>query len=135
MKLSTMLLNLGFIAALSTAAAAAFATDTSINFPIGQKNGTFNCVFDGSGSVIITTDNVKVRGFCPGDPNVPAAGQLHVNSDAIKDYYFAIEKSATQSGKITVAATDGDLKAISCTADQGGKQAYPYGSEYCAKPA
>ena len=131
MKISVLLLSLGLTGAGMMAASAAFALDTTVNFPAGQKNGNFNCTFDGSGQVHITTDQVKVKGFCAGDPNVPAPGQLQVQSDEIKDVYFSIRKSAAQNGKATITAVDGDLKAITCTADTGGKPAYPYGSKYC----
>lgn len=130
MKLSSFCLSLAMCTA--TMAPTAFALDASVDFPIGQKNGNFNCTYDGSGQVHITTDKVKVKGFCAGDPNVPAPGQLQVNSDAIKDYYFSIRKSAQDSGKVTVTALDGDLHAMNCQADKGGKQAYPHGSKYCA---
>ena len=131
MNRSTAFLKFGFIVALCLASGIAFAVDTSVDFPIGQKNGSFNCTFDGAGTVRISSDGIKVRGFCAGDPNVTTAGQLQANSDDLKNYYFSIRKSATKSGKANVSALEGDIKGISCTADQSGKQAYPYGSKYC----
>lgn len=131
MKLSTLCYTSLFALSATLSVNNAFALDTSVNFPAGQKYGSFSCSYDGSGQVHITTDQVKVKGFCAGDPNVPTAGQLQANSDAIKDYYFSIRKSQAQSGKVTITAIDGDLSAIRCEADKGDKKSYPNGHKYC----
>lgn len=132
MRTHAFFLSLSLATALSLSANAAFATvETSVDFPAGQKNGNFNCTFDGSGQIHVTTDQVKVKGYCVGDPNVPVDGQLQTGSDSVKDYYFSIKKSAAQNGKVNVMAMDEGLKAITCVADKSGKQEYPYGSKYC----
>ncbi len=131
MQLHHLFLNVSLTVALALASSAAFAVETSVDFPIGQKNGNFNCTFDGTGQIHIVTDQVKVKGYCLGDPNVPVAGQLQTSSDSIKDYYFSVRKSATQSGKVMVSTMDEGVTAITCAADKGSKKAYPYGSKYC----
>jgi hypothetical protein len=118
------------IALTTSLSAHALTADTSVSFPIGQKNGSFNCTFNGSGTVKFTTDDVKVKGFCAGDPGVTIPGQLERNSGDVQDYYFSISKSASKSGKINVISLDGDIQAITCNPDKGPKKPYP-GNKYC----
>lgn len=116
---------------VSTLAAvqAAHAAEVSVDFPVGQKRGTFNCTFDGPGQVNISTDHIKVRGFCAGDPGVTTPGHWQGSGDDIKGYYFSIVKSNTVAGKVTISS--GDIASLNCSSDTGGKAPYPHGSKYC----
>ncbi|MCD6046533.1 MAG: hypothetical protein K0S08_180 [Gammaproteobacteria bacterium] len=127
-----------FISAISLAISlivantAATAAESTVNFPAGQKAGTFSCTFDGSGKVRIDTHNVDAKGFCPGDPGVTRAGHLEGQSDDLGKYYFEIQKELQQSGSVTVSSVDTSVTRINCSAGHSGKPVYPYGDKYCA---
>lgn len=108
---------------------AAQATETSVDFPIGQKHSSFNCIFDTPGQVKIDTDGVKIRGFCAGDPGVSSPGHWQGSSDDLKGYYLSVVKSATTMGKVTISSED--ITTMHCDATSGDKQPYPHGSKYC----
>lgn len=110
-----------------------WAVETSVDFPPGQSRGNFYCTFDGSGQVKYSTTNIKVRGFCAGDPGVSTPGQMQANSDDVKDYYFATDKKTAQAGTITITALDDNIHAIQCALGKGGRNPYPHGSHYCAR--
>ncbi|MDR3477874.1 MAG: hypothetical protein P4M14_07570 [Gammaproteobacteria bacterium] len=50
---------------------------TSVDFPVGQSGGTFNCTLSDYGAVAkIDTKHVEINGGCSGRPYVTADGHL-----------------------------------------------------------
>lgn len=117
------------LVSLLAAMQAAHAIESSVDFPVGQKRGIVNCTFDTPGQVKISSDNVKIRGFCAGDPGVTTPGHWQGSSEDLKDYYLSVVKSGTVAGKVTVASDD--IASMHCDGASGGKSPYPHGSKYC----
>jgi len=121
---------------LITSASAIFACSAvyaaTVNFPVGQSNGSFNCTLSNpSATVKIDTIQLDLDGACAGSPHVVSNGHLSgVPSSIIQNYYFQITKHLTSAGQVTVTASEGD---ITCATGHGAKGNVYGDGRYCLK--
>jgi len=94
----------------------------SIDFPVGQTSGFFNCTVNSANpfaTIDIDTKSIEAKGFCAGQPNVLTAGHLKgLPASELKDHYFEIKKDLHESGTITVTSSSG---TVTCSNGKGEK--------------
>jgi|SRR5579872_5155687 len=121
-------LSLGFL----TAAACANIFAATVDYPVGQGGGTFNCTLSDSSAVVnIDTKHLQINGGCSGRPYVKADGHLEgVPANIFSGFYFQITKQLDQAGSVELKPSSGE---ITCSKGQGDKN-YSYGDgKYCLK--
>lgn len=119
---------LSFIS-LSLIATSVFAF--TVNFPAGQKNGSFNCTAsDVSATVSMDTNGLNANGFCAGNPYVTRNGHIvGMPTTILNQFYFEINKSATREGSVDVNVTSG---TVTCSLGHGDSSRNSYGNgQYC----
>lgn len=103
----------------------------TVNFPVGQKNGSFNCTAsDASASVSMDTDGLNANGFCTGNPYVTRNGHIAgMPTIILNQYYFEINKSASREAYVNVNVTSG---TVTCSLGHGDNTRNSYGNgSYC----
>lgn len=101
----------------------------SVDFPVGQKNGTFSCTVSASpGTKIeIGTHNVDINGGCSGSKYVTRDGHLAgMPYDEVNTVYFQISKKNYKSGSVSINASEG-TSAVSCSNGHDDKNRSKYG--------
>ncbi len=120
--------SLGFLS--FAACASVFAA--SVDFPIGQSGGTFNCTLSNPAAVVkIDTKHLEVNGGCSGSPYVTADGHLDgVPANIFEGFYFQITKHLEDSGSIELTPSVGE---ITCSEGHGDKSNSYGNGKYCLK--
>jgi hypothetical protein len=105
---------------------------TTVDFPVGQSGGTFNCTLSNSNAIVkIDTKHVDINGGCSGRPFVQADGHLDgVPADTFEGFYFQITKSLEDAGSVELTASTGD---ITCSLGHGDKKESYGDGKYCLK--
>jgi hypothetical protein len=106
------------------------ASAERVEFPVGQKNGTFHCEASDPTSLLkIDTTSVNINGGCAGSAYVEKPGHLvNVPSTVLTDHYFQIEKNATKRGRVDIKSSNGN---VICKMGHGSKKAAFGNGEYC----
>ena len=122
-------LCLGFF---SVAAVCTNLFAATVDFPIGQQGGTFNCTLSNSSAVVkIDTQRVQINGGCSGRPYVKADGHLEgVPASVFENFYFQITKNIEDSGSVVLIPSKGEM---TCSSGHGDKS-HSYGDgKYCLR--
>lgn len=121
-------LCLGFL----TAASYANVFAATVDFPVGQGGGTFNCTLSNPAALVnIDTKHVDINGGCNGSPYVKADGHLeNVPASVFQGFYFQISKSISESGSVELTANTGE---ITCSNGHGDKPNSYGDGRYCLK--
>lgn len=105
----------------------------SVEFSIGEKTGSFNCLAtDPNATVTIQSHSLDIKGACQGQPYVPRPGRLtNLPVSVLNENYFEITKTITKKGSAEITVSRG---SVLCKPGHGGKsKSYGKGG-YCAVP-
>ena len=104
----------------------------TVDFPVGQSNGTFNCTVSNPAALInIDTKHVDINGGCSGQAYVKADGHLEgVPASTFEGLYFQITKKLEDSGSVELTPSVGE---ITCSSGHGDKKDSYGNGRYCLK--
>jgi hypothetical protein len=119
-----------YIAILMATMSVSSVFAASIDFPVGQKNGSFNCTAsDPNAFVSIDTYGLNAKGSCAGSPYVTRDGHLvGMPVSVLNDFYFEINKLVTRSGNIEIKVSSGNL---TCSNGRGSRVTSYGAGKFC----
>jgi hypothetical protein len=119
------------LSVISLLTTSAFAATVEVEFPLAQKNGSFNCTASDSSAIVqIDTHGLEAQGFCAGSKYVTRDGHISgLSAKDLNDYYFTIDKPQEKTASVSVTVSSGDIK---CATGRGSKtKAFGEGTKFC----
>lgn len=125
-----MLKSIAAVTIIAMNISTAFAE--TIEFPVGQDTGAFNCTAsDKNAKVSMDTDSVTANGFCTGSEYVTQDGHIQgMPASILNEHYFQIEKSLVKAGSVHVLVSSGN---VSCSMGQGDKSRVYGDGRFCLR--